>query len=303
MDYDEVTAGFFDYVETEARPEPTADASPARRLRDAFEPIAMHPVWSRSVNARTADLGLDFFGNYVWGRASALGEPEPSLVVSTFAVFEPTMISGIYDDARSKVGRAELIAARTEATTASLTEVLDGVDLASVATVADRLQAAVEAADLVGRPLFAGFTGRPWPTDPIGRLWHGCELLREHRGDSNIAVSIAHGLGPIDMNIITECWLGMPLYSYTSTRAWSPEAMEATAEGLRTSGLMVGDSLTAEGRAFRDEIERQTDDAQRSIVAALGSDLDDTITHLNTWSGLCVDAGLFPPDPFKRAAG
>ena len=57
-------------------PAPVVGAGPARRLRDAIEPIAMHAVWARRTNERLAGLGLDFLGGYVWGRAAALGEPD-----------------------------------------------------------------------------------------------------------------------------------------------------------------------------------------------------------------------------------
>ena len=39
------------------------------------------------------------------------------------------------------------------------------------------------------------------------------------------------------------------------------------------------------------------------IVAALGDDLDDVVDQLAVWSARCVEAGAFPPDVFKRAAG
>ena len=41
----------------------------------------MHPVWSRTTNEAQAALGLDFFSGYAWGRAAALGEPAPAVVV------------------------------------------------------------------------------------------------------------------------------------------------------------------------------------------------------------------------------
>ena len=134
-------------------PAPVVAASPARRLRDAIEPIAMHSVWSRRTNERLHGLGLDFLGGYVWGRAAALGEPDPGVVVSSFAVFEPAMLTATYEQARAACPREEMLAARAEATIASLRETLTD---AGVAPIADRLAAAVSSADATGRPLFAG---------------------------------------------------------------------------------------------------------------------------------------------------
>lgn len=300
MNYDEVTASFADYVDTGAFSPPTVDASPARRLRDALEPIAMHSVWSRSVNEAQAELGLDFLSGYVLGRAAGLGQPEAGVVVSSFAVFEPGMLTAVYDQARQVVEQPTLVGVRTASAIASLRSVIGEAD---VRAVANDLRRAVTEADGTGRPLFAGFRSQPWPDEPIGQLWHGAELFREHRGDSHVAVCVAAGLDSIEMNILTECWVGMPLFSYTATRAWSEEDMQAAADRLRGRGLLEGDILSAAGKTFRDGIETQTDQLQHSIVETIGESLDAMIEQLNEWSAQCVAAGAFPPDPFKRAAG
>jgi hypothetical protein len=60
VDYDTAVAAFFQSSPPGAVTSPTAQALPARRLRDAIEPIAMHSLSSRAVNERLADLGLDF---------------------------------------------------------------------------------------------------------------------------------------------------------------------------------------------------------------------------------------------------
>jgi hypothetical protein len=300
VDYDEVVAGLFEPSPPSVVPMPVLSASPARHLRDVIEPIAMHAVWSRTTNECLAGFGLDFLGAYVWGRASALGEADAGVVVSSFAVFEPGMLTSTYERARSICPRDPMVAARAEATIWSLGTVLAGVD---VAPVADRLAAAVAAADPTGRPLFAGLARQPWPDDPVGRLWRACDLAREHRGDSHVAACIARQLDPVAMNVLTEVWVGMPLGSYTGTRGWPPEVIDATASVLRARGLLDGNQLSAAGRAYRDELEAATDAMEQGIVAALGDDLETTVAQLEKWSARCIEAGAFPPDAYKRAAG
>jgi Helix-turn-helix family len=300
VDYEAVVEAFFQPSPDGVVPGPVAGGSPARRLRDAIEPIAMHPVWSRGTNARLAELGLDFLSGYVWGRAAALGEPDPGVVVSSFAVFEPGMLTATYEQGRAACGRGALLAARDEATAASLRATLDGID---VGPVADRLVAAATSADDSGRPLFAGLVRRPWPDDDHGRLWRACEVLREHRGDSHVAACIAAGLGPVTMNVLTEVWVGMPLGSYSATRGWSADQLTAAADRLRADGLLDGDALSARGRTWRDGIEATTDAMERQIVDSLGDGFDDVVAQLDAWSARCVEAGAFPPDAFKRAAG
>ena len=303
MQYDEVVAAFFQPSPSGVVPAPVVGAGPARRLRDAIEPIAMHAVWSRRTNERLAGLGLDFFAGYVWGRAAALGEPTAGVVVSSFAVFEPGMLAAAYEQGRSACSRDDLVAARTESTIESLDDVLGADD---VAPIADRLAGAVTTvatADVAGRPLFAGLAEQPWPEDPHGRLWRACDLLREHRGDGHIAACIAAGLGPVTMNVLTELWVGMPLGSYSATRGWTAEQIAAAAENLRVQDLLQGDGLSARGRQWRQDLETTTDDMERAVIDAIGDGFDAIVAQLDEWSARCIAAGAFPPDSLKRAAG
>jgi hypothetical protein len=288
---------------------PTQDASVARRLRDAIEPIAMHSVWCEATSVRLGTLGLDFFESYVTCRASLLGEPEPGVVVATFAVFEPTVIRAVYEAGRSKCDRTELLAARDESTIASLSAALADVDIERVGAVADLLLSAAMNADGTGRPLFSGLRDQPVPADAFGRLWRACELIREHRGDSHVAVCVAAGLDPVAMNVLTELWVGMPVATYSASRFWSAPTIDAACNDLRSRGWLDGDQLSDAGRTMRDEIEAATDALQASAVGdivlgcAESAAFDALITELGNWSQRCIDANAFPPDVFKRAAG
>ena len=281
-------------------PEVVRAGGPARRLRDACEPLAMHAVWNRSTNECLAALGLDFLTGYVGGRAASLGEPSPPVVAAAFAWFEPNLLAGWYAAARSTAPRERLLAVRDTVTAASLAEVLAGDDPTGVA---DLLADAAESADGTGRPLFSGLRGRGRPSDPFQRLWWACDLVREHRGDSHVAVVNAAGLGPVEMNVLTECWLGMPLLSYTATRGWSEGAMRAAVDGLEARDWLRDGALTDAGRAARADIEDRTDAAEQAIVAALGGRLDEVCARLGGWGERCITAGAFPADILKRAAG
>ena len=281
-------------------PEVVRTGGLARRLRDASEPLAMHAVWNRHTNERLAALGLDFIGGYVGGRAASLGEPSPPVVAAAFAWFEPNVLASWYEAARAAAPRDQLVATRDSATAASLAEILAGDDPAGTA---DLLADAAEGADGTGRPLFSGLRGRGRPRDPYQRLWWACDLVREHRGDSHVAVANAAGLGPIEMNVLTECWVGMPLLSYTSTRGWPEPAMQAAVAGLEARGWLRDGTLTETGHAARAGIEDRTDTAEQSIVAALGGQLDEVCARLDDWGARCIAAGAFPGDILKRAAG
>jgi hypothetical protein len=155
----------------------------------------------------------------------------------------------------------------------------------------------------MGRPLFSGRRAEGRPQDAVHCLWWACCLVREHRGDSHVAAAAAAGLDAVEMNILTELWIGMPLLSYTATRGWPPEAMQGAVARLESRGWVRDGSLTDDGRAARLSIEQRTDDQEQPIAAALGGRLDDVRSSLNHWGQLCIEAGAFPPDILKRAAG
>jgi hypothetical protein len=118
-----------------------------------------------------------------------------------------------------------------------------------------------------------------------------------------VAAVAAAGLNPVEANILTELWVGMPLLSYTATRGWPAEAMRRAVEGLELYGWLRDGGLTDAGLAVRLEVEQHTDAQEESIVAALGDRFDEVCDQLNHWGQLCIEAGAFPPDILKRAAG
>ncbi|MDA3038501.1 MAG: hypothetical protein O3C27_03045 [Actinomycetota bacterium] len=308
MNYDDVIAVAFQASPPEAVSPPTREPSPARRFRDAIEPLAMHAVWSRTTVEALTALGLDFFTGYVWGRAAALGNPSPGVVVSSFAVFEPSLLTGAYERARASADRAAVLDARTTATIASLEAALGiGRDDPSLRWMANTLRTATSSAHTAGKPLYSGLLDQDWPSSHLGTIWHACELAREHRGDTHIAVCVQRGLDPAEMNILTELWVGYPFGTYSASRAWSTEVLDAAAHRLRDRGLIEDASvpveLSAEGRAFRGEIERDTDQLQYPIIDALGPDTAAVVQQLDNWSQQCIAARSFPPNVYKRAAG
>jgi len=305
MDYAQAVAAFFNAPpEGTSPPRPVLEGGPARRLRDALEPLAMHAVWAHEVYDALAPRGLDFLSAYVYGRGSSLGEVPSSVVAAAFAVFPPEMIDELWAAGRARLGRAELIALRDAGAAASLRKVLgDATSEDEVLEVARALESAVDAAEGAGRPLFSALRAAPRLDDPYGRLWRAADLAREHRGDGHVAVCVAAGLRACEMNILTELWLGYSLGEYSNTRGWSREATEAAIAHLTVTGLISNWELTEDGRGFRDRLEARTDATEQSLVDALGEHLESVIAAVTPWSARCIAAGAFPADPRKRAAG
>lgn len=322
MDHAEAVEMFFAAApEGVTVPGAVSGGAPARRLRDALEPIAMHDVWSSAVGDVVGARGYDFFTAYVVGRGGPFGRDAPgSLIAATFAVFEPGFVAGTWERGRDLGDVEEYQRLRDAATADSLRAVLgDETRLAEVAGVLER---AVDAVSGAGRPLFSALRARPRPDDPAGRLWRAADLVREHRGDGHVAACVAAGLDPVRMGQLAELWVGYPLGEYSGTRAWPEELAAAGARRLAEEGLITSTGpdagLTGAGRALRDGIEAATDSAQDDLLAAVtagcsdgvadgaagaAGGLDALLADLDRWSQTCIDAGAFPPDVRKRAAG
>ena len=301
MDYAQAQQVFLTPLEDE-RPAAGIPDTAGRRLRDAAEPLATISWWGKPVNDRLAALGLDFLTGYVWGRAAPMGEPTAPVVVAAFGVFEPGALTAWYEQARATAGRDAVLAAREEGVVESLGELLPGAD---VRDAVELLRRAVDAAapHVVGRPLFAGQLSLPWPADPLAQLWHAATLLREFRGDAHQAANVAAGLSAVQMNLLTEYWVGWEHGAYAGTRGWSPEAMAAADADLERRGLLADGRLTPEGRRLRDDVEARTEAATEPALAALGSDLPELTRRLDEWSAAVVAGGAAPPDRYKRISG
>ena len=301
MDFAEAKQVFFGSPDT-VRPPVGVPDTPARRLRDAAEPIGTISFWGQPVHQRLAGLGLNFLTGYVWVRAAPMGEPAAPVVAAAIGVFEPGLIAALYEEARVQASRDDVLTAREEGAVESLRELLPGADVTD-AVAALRRGTDVAVQHVVGRPLFAGVSSLPWPEDPLGQLWHAVSLLREYRGDVHQAANVAAGLDAIQMNLMTEYWVGWGFTEYAGTRGWSAEAMDEANADLVRRGLVADGALTEQGRALRNAIEQQTEAALAPVIDAIGPGLPALTQQLDEWSAEIVAGGGAPPDVYKRISG
>ncbi len=157
---------------------------------------------------------------------------------------------------------------------------------------AELLQRGMADAEHAGHPLYSGLRSLPYPVEPIGQLWRSCDMLREHRGDSHIAVWTRAGVRPIEIQLLSELQLGIPLKTYSLTRGWTVEQMDAALDGMRAKGWLAGDEFSAEGRAFRERLEAETDAMETPIIDAVGADFDELVGLLRAWAVAIVRVGI-----------
>jgi hypothetical protein len=283
-----------------------AATSPARRLRDAIEPIAMVHVHSQEAREQYEAIGLARWQGYVLGRAGTLGLPPAGLVVATFGAFEPEMLTGSYEAALATASVPDALAAKLAGATRCLHRVF-GEPMRDVEEVVTVLRGGLDRAPVFGNPLFAGHAALEWPGDAWARLWHATNLLREFRGDAHVAALVSHGIGGLESNLLTEARVGMAGRDYTRTRSWSEEDIEAATADLLDRLLITRDGdrirLTERGAALRDDVEDATEAALDPVLEGMEHGLDLAVERCLRWSREIRDAGAFPDDDEKLLAG
>jgi hypothetical protein len=153
-------------------------------------------------------------------------------------------------------------AARARGCVAALRRILgELVATPGLARAAELLAKASISAPTEGRVMYAGLRTIAMPEEPLARLWHAANMLREHRGDGHIAALVSERIGGTEAHVLSA--LDMDIYPAESfgrihhlPRARLAEVMG----GLRDRGLLDGSGrFTDAGRATKSRIESLTD--------------------------------------------
>jgi len=265
-----------------------------RDLRNVCEPIGANVYFAPEAHQRYAALGLAEYGSaYFCSRGASLGKPGGLVVTSAFGVFSPAVVVPAVEAGWAKTQPEPLLQARYEGATASLRRLLLGEpDAGRLARAVELLRRGLDAAEGAGHALFSGLKSLPFPEEPIGQLWRCCDMVREHRGDSHIAVWTRAMVEPVEIQLMSELQLRIPLKTYSATRGWTVGQMDAAIEGMRAKGWMRDDEFSPEGRALRERIEAETDTMETPVVEAIGAEFDELIEILRPWAATIVKAGI-----------
>jgi hypothetical protein len=281
----------------------------SRSLAAALEPVVGQVFFSPECHAAYAQLGfapspgraglvaLPDGPAYFTSRGSLLGQVRPGVVAAAFGVFKPDIVAAGVLLGWSLTDAATIFAARREGAVAQLERVVGEAD-ARVDRAAVLLERAVEPLGVEGRPLFAGL--RSWwddPTDPWTRLFHLGDMLRECRGDAHIAAWASATLDAVEVGLLNDVYMGLPLRSYVRTRGWNDDELEAGEERLQSRGWLEDGKLTDDGRDAREGIERATDRQMAPALEALGPDLGELIGLLQPWGAAIREVGGYVGGP------
>jgi hypothetical protein len=264
---------------------PLTSGATARRMYGLVEPVGLIPYAADEPAEALLALGLrNYWDTYFAGRAAPLGRDVPAGVVhAIFYNFAPGEAARHIPHVWELITPEAALAARDRGCVVALRRMLgDLADNPSVARAADLAVKAATCTRTEGRPLYAALRTLPTPEEPLARLWHAGNLLREHRGDGHVTALVANGIGSTEAHVLHALWEGMPAEKFG--RVWHlPHAQLATVvDGMRDRGLIGADGwLTADGRATKERIETLTDDLAAPPYEALEpNELDQLIAAL-----------------------
>ena len=237
--------------------------SMARRLFELVEPVALVTYMAPEPTEAVMALGLPtMWDAYFAGRAAPLGRDVSAAVVhALFYNFADGEVARHIPRVWDMVTPEAATAARERGSVAALRRILgDLADTPQIARAADLLTKAGTSARTDGRALYAAVRTLPLPTEAMARLWHGANLLREHRGDGHVAALLTEGISGTEAHVLHALSEGMPAAQFGRVSHLPPAQLAAVVDGLRDRGLVDADGwLTAAGRETKARVESLTD--------------------------------------------
>ncbi|MET0902319.1 MAG: MarR family transcriptional regulator [Acidimicrobiales bacterium] len=270
--------------------------SVARRLFQLVEPVALVTYMAEEPTEAVMRLGLrSMWDAYFAGRAAPLGRDVPAGVVhALFYNFADGEVARHIPRVWDMVTPEAASAARQRGSVAALRRILgDLADLPGVARAADLVTKAGTSAPTEGRALYAAVRTLPLPTEPVARLWHGANLLREHRGDGHVAALLTGGIGGTEAHVLHALSEGMPAESFGRVSHLPKAQLAAVVDGMRARGLVGADGwLTAAGLHAKERVESLTDELAAPAYDTLEPDqLDQLVEDLAPLAAVLVAAG------------
>ncbi len=268
----------------------------ARRLFQLVEPVAVVTYMADEPTEAVMALGLPtMWDAYFAGRAASLGREVPAAVAhALFYNFADGEVARHIPRVWDLVTPEAAIAAREQGSVATLRRILgDLADTPGVARAADLLTKAGTSAPTEGRALYAAHRMLPLPIGPVARLWHGTNLLREHRGDGHVAALLTVGIGGTEAHVLHALSEGMPAERFGRVSHLPQAQLAAIVEGMRARGLIGADGwLTAAGRQTKERVETLTDELAAPAYDILEpGELDQLVDDLEPLATVLVAAG------------
>jgi hypothetical protein len=263
----------------------------SRRLRSRCDAINGAIWFMPQARSGFTELGLSPAATSWGGRAACLGPVRGEVAAALFAPINPLGIPAAVEEAWSRSTPEAILHARVRHASAFLADVL-GPEPDSIGRAVELLWPVANAGPTEGHPVYAGLRTLGRTGGALGDLWRASEMVRERRGDSHRNAWVAAGLDPVELAELTDRWRGGSAFN-SASGTWPEEDRAGARARLRDRGLLdARDQLTDAGRELRDAVELATDRQERTLVEALGDDVDELFALLAPWARAVVDVGV-----------
>lgn len=263
---------------------------------DLTEPISLVNFFSDEPNEAMAALGFtNYWDGYFAGRSAPLGRVPAEVVDAAFYNFGEGEVARHIPKVWETTTPAAAHAARQQGCVAALRRILgDLVETPGLARAAELLARASVSAPVEGRIMYAGLRSLPMPAEPVTRLWHAANMLREHRGDGHIVALVSEQVGRLEAHVLAALDMGIhPAESFGRIHHLPAPRLAALMAGLRERGLVdASGRFTDAGRATKARVEALTDvlaEAPYDVLTA--AELDELVTCLEPIAGRLRETG------------
>ncbi|WP_242497928.1 SCO6745 family protein [Nocardioides glacieisoli] len=257
----------------------------ARRMFDLIEPIALVNFFADEPHEAMAALGFStYWDGYFAGRSAPLGRVPAEVVDAAFYNFGPGEAARHIPQVWETTTPEAAHAARQQGCVAALVRILgDLVPSPGLSRAADLLTRAAVSAPVEGRVMYAALRALPVPDEPVAKLWHAANMLREHRGDGHIVALMAEQIDRTECHVLLALDSGIhPPETFGRIHHPPEPYLASVMAGLRERGLVdASGHFTDAGRATKDRIEAMTDALAEAPYARLESVVvDELVTVL-----------------------
>jgi hypothetical protein len=277
--------------------------SVARLLFDLTEPISLVNFFSPEPNDAMAALGFrTYWDGYFAGRSAPLGRVPAEVVHAAFYNFADGEVARhipqVWDTTTPEVAHT----ARQQGCVDALRRILGHlVETPGFARAGELLAKASTSGPTEGRVMYAALRALPMPEEPVARLWHAANMLREHRGDGHIVALVSEGIGGTEAHVLSALAMGIyPAESFGRIHHLPRARLAEVMDGLRKRGLLdASGRFTDAGRATKGRIESLTDAlAQPPYDALERRELDELVALLEP-----ISTRLRVSGSYSEAAG
>ncbi|MEM9033098.1 MAG: hypothetical protein AAGD18_00790 [Actinomycetota bacterium] len=234
-------------------------------------------MWDPEAIARFEALGVpNGAGWIVTWRLAPLGDIEPSAAAAVTYSINPAVIEMVMGLSRDVTDVEAICRVRDESAIPGLDAIAPGL-AAQLAPLADDLWRGVDSVHHGARPMFAAHRAQTRPADdPALSAWLAANCLRELRGDNHWALCAAADLDDVEVGLLHSAMIDVEEYGseewIARSRGNDDDAVAGGWARLEAKGFAAAGALTDDGRRFRLELERRTDEltapAWREIGAA-----------------------------------